>query len=147
MVKSPGVDSIYSEFLKAGGESMLQILDILFNLIVETGDIPASFRKALIAVLYKKDDRSECKNYRPISLLSHIYKLFMTIIGNRITDDLYSCFPDSKAAYQPGRGTTEQIFALSQMIEKAIEFNLCILCLLISQRLLIASNFINFGQF
>ena len=47
----------------------------------------------------------------------------MTIIGRRITDDLYSCFPNSQAAYQPGRGTIEQIFALSQMIEKSIEFN------------------------
>ena len=121
--KSPGIDRIHSEFLKAGGDAMVQVLHILFNLILETGDIPSTFKKALIVVLYKKGDRSECKNYRPISLLSHVYKLFMTIIGNRITDDLYSCFPDSQAAYQPGRGTIEQIFALSQMIEKSIEFN------------------------
>ena len=121
--KSPGIDSIYSEFLKAGGDTMVLILHKLFNLILESGQIPSTFKKALIVVLYKKDDRSECKNYRPISLLSHVYKLFMTIIGNRITDDLYSCFPDSQAAYQPGRGTVEQIFALSQMIEKSIEFN------------------------
>ena len=47
----------------------------------------------------------------------------MTIVGNRITDDLYACFPDSQAAYQPGRGTIEQIFALNQMIEKSVEFN------------------------
>ena len=37
--------------------------------------------------------------------------------------DYYSCLPISQAAYQPGRGTVEQIFALSQMIEKSIEFN------------------------
>ena len=121
--KSPGIDNIYSEFLKAGGNAMVLILHKLFNLILETGNIPSTFKKALIVVLYKKDDRSECKNYRPISLLSHVYKLFMTIIGNRITDDLYSCFPESQAAYQPGRGTVEQIFALSQIIEKSIEFN------------------------
>ena len=49
--------------------------------------------------------------------------LFMSIIGNRITSDLYSSLPPSQAAYQPGRGTVEQIFALSQLIEKSIEFN------------------------
>ena len=102
---------------------MVNILHTLFNLILETTDIPSTFKKALIVVLYKKGDRAECKNYRPISLLSHIYKLFMTIIGSRITDDLYSCLPNSQAAYQPGRRTIEQIFALSQMIEKSIEFN------------------------
>ena len=121
--KSPGIDQIHSEFLKAGGDAMVNILHILFNRILETGDIPSSFKKALIVVLYKKGDRSECKNYRPISLLSHVYKLFMTIIGNRIIDDLYFCFPESQAAYQPSRGTIEQIFALNQMIEKSIEFN------------------------
>ena len=121
--KSPGIDRIHSEFLKSGGDTLVKILHTLFNRILETGDIPSTFKKALIVVLYKKGDRAECKNYRPISLLSHIYKLFMTIIGNRITDDLYSCLPKSQAAYQPGRGTIEQIFALSQMVEKSIEFN------------------------
>ena len=77
----------------------------------------------MIIVLSKKDDRSECKNYRPISLLSHVYKLFVTIIGDRIKNDLYSSFPPSQAAYQPGRTTTEQIFSLCQLIEKSIEFN------------------------
>ena len=69
--KSPGIDNIYSEFLKAGGDAMVIILHKQFNLILETGKIPSTFKK----VLYKKDDRSECKNYRPISLLSHVYKL------------------------------------------------------------------------
>ena len=121
--KSPGIDSICAEFLKAGGDAMVQVLTKLFNLILETGEIPSTFKKALIVVLFKKGDRSECKNYRPISLLSHVYKLFMTVIGRRITDDLYACFPDTQAAYQPSRGTTEQIFALCQIIEKSIEFN------------------------
>ena len=121
--KSPGIDSICAEFLKAGGDAMVQVLTKLFNLILETGEIPSTFKKALIVVLFKKDDRSECKNYRPISLLSHVYKLFMTVIGRRITDDLYATFPDTQAAYQPSRGTIEQIFALSQIIEKSIEFN------------------------
>jgi len=56
-----------------------------------------------------------------------VYKLFVTIIGNRITDDLYSCFSESQAAYQPGRGPVEQIKSKtlhsSQLIEKSIEFN------------------------
>ena len=76
--KSPGIDNIYSEFLKAGGDAMVLILHKLFNFILETWKIPSTFKKALIVVLYKKDDRSECKNCRPISLLSHVHKLFMT---------------------------------------------------------------------
>ena len=95
----------------------------LFLKIQETGKVPQKFKDALIVVLYKKNSRLDCGNYRPISLLSHIYKLFISIIANRVKNDLYASFPASQAAYQPGRGTIEQIFALEQIIEKAIEFN------------------------
>ena len=80
--KSPGADQICLEFLKAGGPMLVNILEKFFNAILTTGVIPQNFKEALIVVLFKKDDRSECKNHRPISLLSHIYKLFMTIRQN-----------------------------------------------------------------
>ena len=121
--KSPGLDEIYSEYIKAGGEPLVNALHLLYNKIITSSIIPQSFKEALIVVLFKKDCRLECKNYRPISLLSHIYKLFISIIANRVRNDLYSSFPESQAAYQPGRGTIEQIIALEQLIEKSIEFN------------------------
>ncbi len=100
-----------------------KVLTLLFNTIIQTGKIPLAFKEELIIDIYKKGDRDNCLNYRPISLLSHIYKLFITIITGRIKNDLYSCFPSSQAAYQPGRGTIEQIICLEQIIEKPIEFN------------------------
>ena len=77
----------------------------------------------MIVVIYKKSSKLECGNYRPISLLSHIYKVFISIIASRVKNDLYASFPASQAAYQPGRGTIEQVIALEQIIEKSIEFN------------------------
>ena len=121
--KSPGLDNICSEYLKAGGEPLVNVLLHLFNCILITGAVPQAFREALIVVIFKKDSRLDCGNYRPISLLSHVYKLFITIIASRVKDDLYASFPASQAAYQPGRGTIEQIIALEQIIEKSIEFN------------------------
>ena len=121
--KSPGLDNIYSEYIKAGGRPLLLVLHRLFNLILTTGTIPQAFKTALIVVLYKKGSRLDCGNYRPISLLSHVYKLFISIIASRVKSDLYASFPASQAAYQPGRGTIEQVIALEQIIEKSIEFN------------------------
>ena len=121
--KSPGLDNIYSEYIKAGGEHLTKALLHLFNCILTTNTVPDSFKQALIVVLYKKNSRLDCGNYRPISLLSHIYKLFVSIIASRVKNDLYSSFPDSQAAYQPGRGTIEQVIALEQIIEKSLEFN------------------------
>ena len=74
-------------------------------------------------MLSQKISRPECGNYRTISLLSHIYKTFISIIASRVKHDLYSSFPASQTAYQPGRGTIEQVIALEQIVEKSIEFN------------------------
>ena len=121
--KSPGLDNIHTEYLKAGGDPLIDALLMLFNRILITKEIPQSFKEALIVVIYKKKCRLDCENYRPISLLSHIYKLFISIIAARVKSDLYASLPETQAAYRPGRGTIDQIIALEQIIEKSIEFN------------------------
>ena len=73
--KSPGLDQIYSEYLKAGGEPLVKALMHLFNQILTTGKVPKQFKEALIVVIDKRNSRIECGNYRPISLLIHIYKI------------------------------------------------------------------------
>ena len=121
--KAPGIDGIHSELLSYGGRPIAEQLLKLFNQILRTGKIPENFKKAIIVVIFKKGDRLQCKNYRPISLLNHTYKVFMLAIASRVKSDLYSFFPRSQAAYQPGRTTLEQIISLQQMVEKSIEFN------------------------
>ena len=95
----------------------------LFLQIQKTGKVPQKFKDALIVVIYKKNSRLECGNYRPISLLSHIYKVFISIIATRVKNDLYTSFLDLQATYEPARGTIEQIISLDKIIEKSIEFN------------------------
>ncbi len=121
--KSPGIDHIYTEYLKAGGETLIKALTNLFNRILVTGTVPTGFKEAMIVVLFKKGSMLDCSNYRPISLLSHVYKLFVTVISLRVKQDLYNLLPSSQAAYQPGRGTIEQILCMEQIIEKSLEFN------------------------
>ena len=82
--KKAGLDDIYSEYIKAGGEPHVQALLYLYNQILRTGIMPDEFKQALIVVIFKKGSRMECGNYRPINLLSHIYKVFISIIANRI---------------------------------------------------------------
>ena len=87
--------------------------------------MPDMVKEALIVVIYKTDSRLECTNYRPIMLLSHIFisKMFISIIAARVKNDVYTSFPPSQAAYQPGKGTIEHIIALEQIIGKSFEFN------------------------
>ena len=91
----------------------------LFLQIKQSGKIPQQLNETLIAVLCKKNSRLECENYRPISLLSHIYKFFISIIALQVKEDRYASFSESQAAYQPDRGTLEQVIAIEQIIKQA----------------------------
>jgi len=74
----------------------VQALLYLYNQILRTGIMPDKFKQALIVVIFKKGSRMECGNYRPISLLSHSYKVFISIIASCMTRDLYTSFPRPK---------------------------------------------------
>ena len=122
--KAPGPDGITAEMLKAGGDKLCDALLELANLIIiMQQECPDQLTESEIIVLFKKGDLQECGNYRPICLLSHVYKLIMMVIYNRISPELLRTLPLNQAAYQPGRSTTEQIQTLQQTIEKLNEFN------------------------
>ena len=61
--KAPGADSMVNEFLKYGGSEVRNKLLKIMNMIFEKGDVPNDFRETLIKPLYKKGDKSECRNY------------------------------------------------------------------------------------
>ena len=65
--KSLGEDGISIEAIKFGGDTLLQTITTLFNQCLQWEAIPKAWEKL--------------ENYRPISLLSTLYKLFMRIIA------------------------------------------------------------------
>jgi len=84
--KAPGADSVISEFIKYGGSEVRNKLLNIMNMIFEKGEVPNDFRKTLIKPLYKKGDKSECRNYRGIILVSVGSKLLSNIILFRLRD-------------------------------------------------------------
>lgn len=81
--KSPGEDGILIEAIKEGGDTLLQMITALFNKCLELEKIPEAWANAIITLLHKKGNITKLENYRPISLLSQLYKLFMKIITKR----------------------------------------------------------------
>ena len=78
--KSPGEDGILNEYLKIGEETLIAPIIQLFNKILDTEDIPTAWKRSGIILLHQKGPKDEINNYRPISLMPNIYKLFMKII-------------------------------------------------------------------
>ena len=75
--KSPGPDNITSELLIAGGPVLQTWLMFLIDNNLQNRVIPDELNVSETVTLFKKGDPLDCGNYRPISLLSHVYKLLM----------------------------------------------------------------------
>ncbi|KAJ8731620.1 hypothetical protein PYW07_004784 [Mythimna separata] len=122
--KSCGEDGISTESLKIGEPILLHYLTQLFNNILQTGTFPKDFCHSNIILLHKKGDKSDINNYRPISLISHIYKIFIKIIENRISRELDKQQPPEQAGFRPGLSTTDHLHTVNQIIEKHQEYKI-----------------------
>jgi len=74
--------------------------------------------------IYKKGEKSECSNYRGISILNTAYKTLATTINNRLktyTEDLLS---QEQNGFKRNRSTTDNIFKMRQILEKCYEYNI-----------------------
>ena len=87
--------------------------------------MPDDFRDALIVSLYKnKGSKTDCGNYRGISLLSIAGKIFARVILNRLVSVSEKILPEAQCGFRPGRSTIDMIFAMRQLQEKCIEQNM-----------------------
>lgn len=120
--KSPGPDSITNEALKLGASHLASPLTQLFNLVLKTATVPKQWTESHIILLYKKGDPNDINNYRPISLLSSIYKLFSSIIEKRIRKTIENHQPVEQAGFRRGFSTVDHIHSIEMIIDKYIEF-------------------------
>lgn len=122
--KAVGEDQIPTELLKICDAQFLDELRKVFNEILKTEIIPNEWLCSTIILFFKKGDRTELKNYRPISKTSHMYKLFMKIIANRLSETLEEHQSVNQAGCRSGFSTTDHLFVIQQLIEKSTEHNL-----------------------
>ena len=119
--KSPGVDNIQAEHIKYGPEQMHTEIANMLNTTAKTGQYPKELKHGLLVALQKPGKQSgPLANLRPIILFSVSRKLLALSLIRRISSRINEQLPTSQAAYRPGRSTTEHIFAIKLLCEKAI---------------------------
>ena len=87
-----------------------------------SGVVPEDWRSAVIVPLYKdKVKMTECKNYRSISLLSVVGKIYAGTLVDRVHRVNGDLIDDGQEDFRAGRGYVDQIFTLKQIGDKARE--------------------------
>ncbi|KAK0155416.1 Transposon TX1 uncharacterized protein [Merluccius polli] len=82
--RAPGIDGLTVEFFKAFWDIFENDLLDVFNESLASGSMPTSCRRAVIALLPKKGNLQDIKNWRPVSLLCVDYKLLSKLFASRL---------------------------------------------------------------
>ena len=118
--KAKGIDCIGNEEIKATENVMINVYCKLFNIVFDTGVIPTAWSVGVIQSLYKnKGAPEDPDNYRGITLLSCLSKVFTAVINNRLGEFAKSTNLISKeqAGFRPGCSTVDHIFALNCLLD------------------------------
>ena len=123
--KAAGVDGIPPELWKNGGQTLHSKLHEFFVCCWEQGNLPQDLRDAIIITLYKnKGEKSDCSNYRGITLLSIAGKILARVLLNRLVPAVAEYhLPESQCGFRANRGTADMVFVLRQLQEKCREQN------------------------
>lgn len=123
--RSEGYDEINTKIVKACCNELTGILTHLINMSFSQGIFPGKLKLSLIKPLFKKGDKCDINNYRPITLIPILSKIFEKCMFKRLTDfcNKFHIVSDQQFGFQKNKSTTLAIFSLMQAILSNINNN------------------------
>jgi hypothetical protein len=98
------------------------LADIFNDILKRRGDVPQQWKKTRLRVLFKKGDVRCPENYRPISILPILLKLFSRVLLGRISEVLGKAQSVDQAGFRPTFGCEDHLFTLTMLYEKSQEW-------------------------
>jgi hypothetical protein len=122
--KAPGPDGISNTILSNIAVGIAPALTTFFNFSIATGTFPQKWKPSNIVPIFKnKGDKANVKNYRPISLLHCLSKIFERLIVNQLNNHLKlnKLLYEKQAGFQTDDFTINQLIICSDKIIQALE--------------------------
>ncbi|KAJ4443079.1 hypothetical protein ANN_04729 [Periplaneta americana] len=120
--KSPGIDQIPAELIQEGGSALYSEIYKLVLAIWEKEIVPEQWKESIIVPIFKKGDKTNCGNFRGISLLLTSYKILSNILLRRLAPYVDEIIGDHQCGFRRNRSTIDQIFCIRQIMEKKWEY-------------------------
>lgn len=123
IAKAVGPDGISNRILRECADSLCVPLARLFNLSLQTGTFPSSWKLANVVPVFKKNDRKQVENYRPVSLLSTLSKVFERVVHTRLYDfcTANNLLTDKNSGFKKQDSTVNQLVDITTKINDALD--------------------------
>ena len=123
--KSTGIDNILNEYFIECADILLEPLKVLFNRILDNGVFPTNWSSGIIVPILKKQPSSNVNNYRGITLISCLGKLFTSIVNERMKkwSIKYDKLTDAQFGFKAGHSTMDAIFILHNIVNMYLSEN------------------------
>ena len=116
--KSSGIGQIPAELIKAGSRTICHEIHKLIISIWNKEELPEEWKESIIVPICKKVDKTDCSNYRGISLLPAMYKILFNIQLSRLTPYAEEITGDHRRGFCCNRSTTAHKCCIHQILEE-----------------------------
>ena len=109
--KSPGPDKLYPRILKELCNELAKPLTYFFNLSIEKGELPEEWKLAEVTAVFKKGDKQNPGNYRPISLTCILCKVLESLVRDAIQSHMedLNLYSTCQYGFRKNRSCTTQL--------------------------------------
>ena len=114
--RSPGMDGLTPEFYKCFWSEIKEMVIDSLNEGFAKGSLSFSQRRGIINLLYKKGDKNNLDNYRPITLLNYDYKICTAVLSIRVQNVLKNIISEEQCGYVKGRFIGQNIRVIEDVI-------------------------------
>ena len=120
---APGPDGITPSILQRLEESVVVPLEIIFNMAIESGDLPQDWKIANVTPIFKKGTKGDPGNYRPVSLTSVPCKIFESIVKDRVMSHLLdnNLIRNSQHGFMPGRSCATNLVEFMDFVTRSVD--------------------------
>jgi hypothetical protein len=116
--KSPGIDQIPAELIKAEGRTNCCEIHKLIISLWNKDELPDDWKESILEPIYNNEDNTDCSNYRSVSLLPTTYNILSSILPSRLTVYAEEIIGNHQFGFRRNRSTTDHIFCIRQIPEK-----------------------------
>ena len=119
LAKAPGNDQIVAEVLKRGGDQVAKAVHSLCTKAWREEKLPTEWTRGIIFPVYKDGDKRDTSNYRGITLLSIVGKVYGQVINERLMKwcEENKILVEEQGGFRPHRGCPDQLFSLVEILQ------------------------------